>query len=93
MNLNYLNDAFVSLLYKPPSLGGPGPNTLSARKSPLINVGTHHRTYAIDRLVERFLEKGGKQIVSLGAGSDTRFWRLMVCDHLWFVDPVESDLY
>lgn len=28
--------------------------------------------------MDRFLERGGRQIVSLGAGSDTRFWRLMV---------------
>ena len=41
-------------------------------------MGTHHRTVAIDLLVDRFLEAGGKQIVSLGAGSDTRYWRLMV---------------
>lgn len=48
-----------------------------ARKPPLINVGTHHRTWGIDLLVDRFLQSGGKQVVSLGAGSDTRFWRLM----------------
>ena len=35
----------------------------------------------MDELVKRFLRGPGKeggQIVSLGAGSDTRFWRLMV---------------
>ena len=41
-------------------------------------MGTHHRTIAIDRVVDSFLKNGGKQVVSLGAGSDTRFWRLMV---------------
>ncbi|KAK8869554.1 hypothetical protein IAR55_000121 [Kwoniella newhampshirensis] len=81
----YLPDPFVSLLYKPrlspdgsgpEGGGGAGP---SRRKPPLINVGTHHRTWGIDLLVERFLGEGEgrKQIVSLGAGSDTRFWRLM----------------
>jgi len=70
--LGYLNDPFVNLLYKPPLGAGP------SRKPPLLNVGTHHRTYAIDLLVDRFLEKGGRQVVGLGAGSDTRFWRLMV---------------
>jgi [phosphatase 2A protein]-leucine-carboxy methyltransferase len=76
--LGYLADPFVSLLYKTPhNLNQP------SRKSPLINVGTHHRTFAIDMLVEMFLrvtsEMGiGAQIVSLGAGSDTRFFRLMV---------------
>ncbi|EIW80369.1 S-adenosyl-L-methionine-dependent methyltransferase [Coniophora puteana RWD-64-598 SS2] len=42
--------------------------------------GTYVRTRAIDRLVDRWLdncERAGckAQIVSLGAGSDTRFWR------------------
>lgn len=35
----------------------------------------------MDALVRRFLKGPGKtggQIVGLGAGSDTRFWRLMV---------------
>jgi [phosphatase 2A protein]-leucine-carboxy methyltransferase len=75
VNLGYLDDPFVSYLYRP-KYGES--STSGSRKPPLINVGTHHRTYAIDVLVDQFLEKGGKQIVSLGAGSDTRFWRLMV---------------
>ena len=76
VNLGYLNDPFVSHLYRPKY----GESSQSgSRKPPLINVGTHHRTWAIDLLVDQFLEKGGRQIVSLGAGSDTRFWRLMVC--------------
>jgi len=50
-----------------------------AKRYPIINRGTYVRTTAIDQLVTRFLrtEPGQrKQIVSLGAGSDTRFWRL-----------------
>ena len=42
-------------------------------------VGTYVRTRAIDTLVWRFLSVGHglkKQIVSLGAGSDTRYFRL-----------------
>lgn len=51
------------------------------RKAPVINRGTYVRTYAIDRIVEHFLQgststKKKKQIVSLGAGSDTRFYNL-----------------
>ena len=49
------------------------------RRYPIINRGTFVRTTAIDRLVERFLQtdpEEKKQIVSLGAGSDTRFFRL-----------------
>ncbi|KIR54161.1 leucine carboxyl methyltransferase 1 [Cryptococcus gattii Ru294] len=78
--VGYLQDPFASLLYKAPMSqpGGFGPQGgIRARKPPLINVGTHHRTWAIDLLVDRFLQSGGKQVVSLGAGSDTRFWRLM----------------
>ncbi|ORY29999.1 S-adenosyl-L-methionine-dependent methyltransferase [Naematelia encephala] len=75
----YLADPFASILYKP-SLGGQGHG--SRRKPPLINVGTHHRTWAVDRVVQLFLDTclqigQGGQVVSLGAGSDTRFWRIM----------------
>ena len=44
------------------------------------NEGTYVRTTAIDNLVHRFLSmptRTKKQILSLGAGSDTRFFRLM----------------
>ncbi|ODN83401.1 hypothetical protein L202_01544 [Cryptococcus amylolentus CBS 6039] len=78
--LGYLADPFVSLLYRAPMAYGAAPSGRAARKPPLINIGTHHRTWGIDLLVEQFLERGGKQIVSLGAGSDTRFWRLMSRD-------------
>ena len=51
-------------------------------RPPLINIGTHARSETIDRLVNQWLDIGGsevkKQVISLGAGSDTRFWRLMV---------------
>ncbi|ORY79389.1 S-adenosyl-L-methionine-dependent methyltransferase [Protomyces lactucae-debilis] len=49
------------------------------RKAPVINRGTYLRTRAIDQACARFLqlpETGTKQIISLGAGSDTRFFRL-----------------
>ena len=50
------------------------------RRFPIINRGTYIRTTAIDNLVTQFLSKNPaeeKQIISLGAGSDTRFFRLM----------------
>lgn len=50
-------------------------------QQPLIHIGTFHRAESIDRLFHNFLALDNgcpKQIVSLGAGSDTRFWRLMV---------------
>lgn len=43
-------------------------------------AGTYVRTTAIDTLVDKFLAKNPsekKQIISLGAGSDTRYFRLM----------------
>lgn len=80
----YLRDEFIDLFVagakQAASSQGPG----SARKTlaqfqpklPLINRGTFVRHHAIDVLVERFLaaKKPGQrvQIISLGAGSDTR---------------------
>ncbi|KAF7845900.1 hypothetical protein BT93_L0129 [Corymbia citriodora subsp. variegata] len=48
------------------------------RRLPLMNRGTYVRTTAIDRVVDRFLftVEGKKQIISLGAGSDTRYFRI-----------------
>ena len=46
------------------------------RKAPIINRGTYVRTKVIDDVVHKFLSNGGKQIVSLGAGSDTRYLNL-----------------
>jgi [phosphatase 2A protein]-leucine-carboxy methyltransferase len=56
---------------------------LQPSRPPLINIGTYVRTRGIEDLVEHWLglvKKQGKtcQIISLGAGSDTRFWRLEV---------------
>ncbi|KIJ65957.1 hypothetical protein HYDPIDRAFT_174736 [Hydnomerulius pinastri MD-312] len=50
-------------------------------RPPLINVGTYVRSEAIDRLVGQWMDLSAQedkpcQIVSLGAGSDTRFWRI-----------------
>lgn len=73
----YLQDPFVNYFVPRAQFQPPRP--------PLINIGTYIRTKSIDDLVNEWLklsEVTGKrcQIVSLGAGSDTRFWRLMVCD-------------
>lgn len=71
----YIKDDFVSQFV-------PRARSLPIH-APLINIGTYVRTTAIDQLVEDFLKAGSadgtqvkKQIVSVGAGSDTRFWRL-----------------
>lgn len=73
VNLGYLIDPYAALLHT-------GGDNDRPRRFPLINRGTYTRTTAIDELVVQFL-KGvptgqKKQIVSLGAGSDTRYWRL-----------------
>ncbi|KAF5326055.1 hypothetical protein D9611_000286 [Ephemerocybe angulata] len=70
---NYLQDAFVKDLVPRAHLQPSRP--------PLINIGTYVRSHAIDLLVGEWLQmakaSGTKvQIVSLGAGSDTRFWRI-----------------
>ena len=50
-------------------------------RPPLINIGTYVRSTGIDMLVDQWLSMASQsgqrgQIVSLGAGSDTRFWRI-----------------
>jgi len=72
---NYLDDPFVKCLVPRAQFQQPRP--------PLINIGTYVRTKGIDDLIEEWLsraEETGRQcqIVSLGAGSDTRFWRIAV---------------
>ncbi|KAI0036129.1 leucine carboxyl methyltransferase [Vararia minispora EC-137] len=69
----YLVDPFIIHFVPRAHLQPPRP--------PLINIGTYIRGTGLDELVESFIGlatgQGKKaQIVSLGAGSDTRFWRL-----------------
>lgn len=82
VNLGYLDDAYIDqlILRDPP-----------AKRYPIINRGTYVRTKAIDILIERFLDAALSidptrdaqhnsvkvQVVSLGAGSDTRPFRLL----------------
>ena len=69
----YLVDPFAKYFVPRAHLQQPRP--------PLINVGTYTRSTAIDALVEQWLSNpDGRrcQIVSLGSGSDTRFWRIAV---------------
>ncbi|KAI0263837.1 S-adenosyl-L-methionine-dependent methyltransferase [Gloeopeniophorella convolvens] len=52
---------------------------LQPARPPLINIGTYLRARTLDALVAGFVRAAAParvQIVSLGAGSDTRFWRL-----------------
>lgn len=62
----YMEDEFASFFVK-----------RAATRPPLINIGTYLRTWSIDRLVDAFLAGDGRrQFVSLGAGTDTRFFRI-----------------
>ncbi|EMC95851.1 hypothetical protein BAUCODRAFT_71209 [Baudoinia panamericana UAMH 10762] len=70
--LGYLDDPYARTFF--------GHDTEIPKRYPIINRGTYVRTKAIDRLVKQFLDvrpTQKKQIVSLGAGSDTRFFRLV----------------
>lgn len=75
----YLVDPFISHLV-------PRARNLPTH-APLINIGTYVRSASIDSLVTDFLVAGEskKQIISLGAGSDTRYWRIAV---LFYVSSV-----
>lgn len=72
LELGYLTDPYAKAFLKS---GEQIP-----RRYPIINRGTYVRSTAIDKLVLRFLQaepEARKQIISLGAGSDTRFLRLV----------------
>ncbi|KAL2844216.1 S-adenosyl-L-methionine-dependent methyltransferase [Aspergillus pseudodeflectus] len=81
VGLGYLEDPFARVLT---------PLGQETRRLPIINRGTYVRTTAIDKLVARFLgltaesdsawKQKKKQIISLGAGSDTRVFRLLQSD-------------
>ncbi|OAL52046.1 leucine carboxyl methyltransferase 1 [Pyrenochaeta sp. DS3sAY3a] len=70
VELGYLDDPYAKLFA----------TQQATRRLPLLNRGTYVRTSAVDRLVTHFLladPTAVKQIVSLGAGTDTRFFRLL----------------
>ncbi|KAK4204883.1 putative leucine carboxyl methyltransferase 1 [Triangularia verruculosa] len=84
VEVGYLSDPFASYFVtpSPPSFySGPSPGLPVPRRLPIINRGTYTRTTAIDILVDHFLSSTApsgqpRQIVSLGAGTDTRCFRL-----------------
>lgn len=90
--LNYWEDPFIDCFSK--SLSSS--NLHGDRKPPEINRGYYARVAAITNLVQRFLtvtKNAGSQcqVVSLGAGFDTLYWRLkslfpQVCDVKTFVE-------
>ncbi|KAM4056866.1 leucine carboxyl methyltransferase [Hirsutella rhossiliensis] len=74
VQLGYLDDPYAECFVS-------GPPT---RRLPIINRGTYVRTRALDMIITAFLsapnepgDKGPRQIVALGAGTDTRPFRLL----------------
>ncbi|KAI0776248.1 leucine carboxyl methyltransferase [Trametes elegans] len=69
----YLTDPFLYSFVTRPNL--------QLLRPPLINIGTYVRSEALDEVVGQWLDFSQQegvrcQIVSMGAGSDTRFWRI-----------------
>jgi O-methyltransferase involved in polyketide biosynthesis len=73
----YMEEEFVGYFIK--SLNSP-----TIRKSPLIHRGTYLRCKSIDHVTEWFMNREmdriPKQIISFGAGFDTRYFRFKVND-------------
>ncbi|OAQ94886.1 Leucine carboxyl methyltransferase superfamily [Purpureocillium lilacinum] len=71
VDLGYLEDPYARFFVS-------GPPT---RRLPIINRGTYMRTQALDQIVATFLAEtrgqGPRQIISLGAGTDTRPFRAL----------------
>ncbi|KAI8148337.1 leucine carboxyl methyltransferase 2-like protein [Fennellomyces sp. T-0311] len=66
VQLGYFQDPFVQYFVRRP-----------IRRSPIINRGSYIRNHALDSLVRQFLRidtPKKKQVVSLGAGFDTRYF-------------------
>ncbi|GLE02354.1 hypothetical protein PINS_up011192 [Pythium insidiosum] len=74
-SLGYFEDPFVQFFVKSPS-----------RRMPIINRGYYARVTAMERVVLRFLDAhtnaAGAQVVVLGAGLDTMFFRLRRANRL-----------
>ncbi|KAI1271454.1 leucine carboxyl methyltransferase [Xylaria sp. FL0933] len=73
VDLGYLDDEYARFFVQSPAVGS------AVRRLPIINRGTYTRTTALDRLIGAFLSATDgqeRQIVSLGAGTDTRPFRL-----------------
>ncbi|KAI1377580.1 leucine carboxyl methyltransferase [Hypoxylon crocopeplum] len=72
VDLGYMQDPFAQYFVQN-SVGG------AVRRLPIINRGTYTRTTALDRLISSFLSSTAaqeRQIISLGAGTDTRCFKL-----------------
>lgn len=62
-------------------IAGRGASKLLTKRQPIINRGSYARTTGIDRIVKDFIgwsDSRSCQIISLGAGSDSRYFELKV---------------
>ena len=65
-------------------IAGRGASKLLTKRQPIINRGSYARTTGIDRIVKEFIswsdssDSRSCQIISLGAGSDSRYFELKV---------------
>ncbi|KAI8906466.1 S-adenosyl-L-methionine-dependent methyltransferase [Gorgonomyces haynaldii] len=64
VELGYINDPFVKCFIK-----------RGQKRPPIINRGTFTRTWIIDHWISEYIAQGPVQVVSLGAGMDTRRFR------------------
>jgi len=90
-SLGYLNDPFIADFVRTAVRKPPIINRGSRHGKPDLIIGTYVRTRSIDRLIEAALRSTTQQvlqIVSLGAGTDTRFFNLQV---LRLVRPLNLD--
>ncbi|KAI1103984.1 leucine carboxyl methyltransferase [Jackrogersella minutella] len=81
VHLGYLEDPFAQYFVQITPSG-------VIKRLPIINRGTYTRTTGLDRLISSFLSSTAtqeRQIISLGAGTDTRCFRL-------FSQPNQADL-
>ncbi|KAG7107929.1 Casein kinase I 1 like protein [Verticillium longisporum] len=78
VSLGYLQDSFAQYFVETQA-------SLAPRRLPIINRGTYTRTCALNQLVDSFLAEDDRsfpnqskerQIISLGAGTDTRIFRI-----------------
>lgn len=74
--------------YDDPFLIAPPPRHVQ----PIIKRGTHARVACVDRALRVFREQGGRQVVVLGAGHDTAFFRHHGLGIRWFETDHESVL-
>ncbi|XP_059479780.1 leucine carboxyl methyltransferase 1 [Neocloeon triangulifer] len=67
INLGYWQDKFINFFVK-----------AGERKAPEINRGYYARCTAVGLLIEQFIKRVGEecQIINIGAGFDTLYWRL-----------------